>query len=164
MSDPVVRAARDFGQFYRSEYRAVLGLAFALCRDRGVAEELVQEGFTAAFRRWDEVGRMDHPGAWVRRVVTNHAVSRFRRLGAEARALVRARRAQSAPALSPDAVAVWDAIRALPARQAEVVVLAYFADLSHGDIADVLGCAVETVRSHLKRGRARLGALLGEES
>jgi RNA polymerase sigma-70 factor (ECF subfamily) len=77
---------------------------------------------------------------------------------------VRARRAQSAPALSPDAVAVWDAIRALPARQAEVVVLAYFADLSHGDIADVLGCAVETVRSHLKRGRARLGALLGEES
>jgi RNA polymerase sigma-70 factor (ECF subfamily) len=128
VSDPVVRAARDFGQFYRSEYRAVLGLAFALCRDRGVAEELVQEGFTAAFRRWDEVGRMDHPGAWVRRVVTNHAVSRFRRLGAE------------------------------------VVVLAYFADLSHGDIADVLGCAVETVRSHLKRGRARLGALLGEES
>ncbi|MGA9596950.1 MAG: sigma-70 family RNA polymerase sigma factor [Acidimicrobiia bacterium] len=160
---PVVRAVPAFGEFYRREYREVLGLAYVLCRSRTTAEELTQEAFTAAFRRWGEVSQMDSPEGWVRKVVANRSVSRFRRLAAEGRALVRMGRNDDAPPISADAIAVRDAIRRLTVRQAEVVVLVYFAALSHDEAAQVLGCGVETVRTHLKRAKRRLAGWLGDE-
>ena len=75
-----------FAAFYRRQWRDVVGLGFVLTGDRWVAEELAQEGFAAACRKWDQVGSMDRPGAWVRRVVVNQSVSRMRRRGVERRA------------------------------------------------------------------------------
>jgi RNA polymerase sigma-70 factor (ECF subfamily) len=162
---PVVRAVPAFGEFYRREYRQVLGLAYVLCRNRATAEEITQEAFTAAFKRWGEVSQMASPEGWVRKVVANRSVSLFRRLAAEGRALARAgRRGDDAPPISADAIAVRDAIRRLSVRQAEVVVLVYFAALSHDEAARVLGCGVETVRTHLKRAKRRLAGWLGDET
>ena len=79
----------SFTEFYRRQWRDVVGLGFVLTGDRWVAEELAQEGFAAACRKWDSVGVMDRPGAWVRRVVVNRSVSRLRRRGVERRALAR---------------------------------------------------------------------------
>lgn len=107
---------------------SVLGMAYALSSDVSIAEDLCQDAFMAAFHRWSEVGAMDHPGAWVRRVVANRSASRFRRLAAEGRALLRlGRPAHEIPSPSADSVAVWTALRRLPPRQAEMVVLTYFA-------------------------------------
>ena len=73
-------------------------------------------------------------------------------------------RNDDAPPISADVIAVRDAIRRLTVRQAEVVVLVYFAALSHDEAAQVLGCGVETVRTHLKRAKRRLAGWLGDET
>jgi RNA polymerase sigma-70 factor (ECF subfamily) len=155
--DPVVEVLPSFDSFYASEYRGVIGLAYALSNSPAAAEELAQDAFVAAFRKWEAVARMDRPDAWVRRVVANLAASRVRRLVAETRARVRN---QGAPLFEPepstDAIAVWSEVASLPRRQTEVVVLVYYAMLSHAEVADVLGCSVETVRTHLKRAKRRL--------
>lgn len=164
---PVPPTTLTFDEFYQREYRAVLGLASVLCRNRATAEEVTQEAFTAAYRRWEDVSLMASPEGWVRRVVANRAVSRFRRLGAESRAVLRLgrrdQRRAADPDLSDDVIAVRDAIGRLSTRQAEVIVLVYFAGLSHGDSARVLGCGVETVRTHLERAKRRLAVELASD-
>ena len=59
---PVVAASEPFEGFFRREYRSVLGLAFVLCGDRAVAEELTMEGFEAALRDWSRVSQLESPG------------------------------------------------------------------------------------------------------
>jgi len=161
---PVVRAVPDFGAFYQREYRPVLGVAYALTGDMSAAEDLCQEAFMAAFRRWDEVGTMEHAGAWVRRVVANRSASRFRRLAAEGRAMLRfGREPLDLSSPSAESVAVWTALRRLSSRQAVIVVLTFFSGLSHAEAAQVMGCSVETARTHLKRAKAHLAVWLGED-
>ena len=81
-----------FDEFYAREVGPVVGLAFVLSGSRVGAEDLAQEGFLAAYRNWQRVGSMDDPGAWVRRVVANRAVSGFRRRNAELRAMLKLNR------------------------------------------------------------------------
>ena len=99
-----VDSRRDpaFDEFFRSEYRRVVGLASVLCGRAAVAEELAQDAFVSAFRHWDRVAHYDDPGAWVRRVVVNLATSALRRRTREARALTRlAARREAAPVGAP---------------------------------------------------------------
>ena len=85
-----LKASADaFSAFYASEYRNVVALAYALTGRAAVAEELAQDAFLVAHRNWARVSAYDVPGAFVRRVVSNMAVSFTRRLAAEARALAR---------------------------------------------------------------------------
>jgi DNA-directed RNA polymerase specialized sigma24 family protein len=69
----------SFDDFYRSEHRHVLGLAFVLTGNQWVAEDTAQDAFTAAFRNWRSIVAYDSPGAWVRRVTCNRAASVLRR-------------------------------------------------------------------------------------
>ena len=80
---PLVRSVPDFGTFYRREYPAVATLTMVLTRSRQAAEDIAQDSFLKAHRDWDRVGNFDNPEGWVRRVATNLAMSRFRRLRAE---------------------------------------------------------------------------------
>jgi len=59
-----------------------------------------------------------------------------------------------------EALDVLEAVRALPERQRETVVLRYFEDLSERDVAETLGCSVGTVKSQLSRARATLAGQL----
>lgn len=159
---PVVRGVGDFEGFFRREYRAVLGLAIVLSGSRAAAEELTQEAFLATFREWERVGRFESPGAWVRRVVANRAVSRFRRTAAEAKALLRLKsygRHDVGPELD-DTMDVWREVRRLPRRQAQVVALTYLHDLPRREVAEILGCGEETVKTHLERARRTLASRL----
>jgi len=65
------------------------GSAYALTGSWEAAEDATQEAFLRAHRDWERVGRYDQPGAWVRRVAANLAVSALRRRLAEAKALLR---------------------------------------------------------------------------
>ncbi len=158
--------AETFGTFYRSQYHAVVALAYALTGKAAVAEELAQDAFLVAYRNWGRISGYEVPGAYVRRVVTNMSVSFTRRLGAQARALARvASRTPTwtAPLDQPDAD-FWRSVRSLPPRQAQVLVLRYLEDRSSADIAQILGCSEATVRVHLHNGRLSLASRLGIET
>jgi len=157
--------AIDFESFYRQHRRRVFGLAYGLTGSASAAEELTQEGFLAAFRRWDRISRYDDPSAWVRRVVVNRSVSGLRRRLAEARAMTRLHAHPSVTIeLEPLDAEFWAAVRALPARQAQVVALHYIDDSSVEDIASALGIATGTVKATLFQARRALAEALGCDS
>lgn len=168
---PVDRAA--FDALYRDEWSGLVALGWSLTGSWARAEELTQDAFADAYRRWDEVGGLDRPGAWVRRAVINRTTSDRRRRGVESRGLARwtSRSAPDTDAVGADRTGdqatdrvgdpeFWAAVRALPARQAECVALHYLEDRSVADIALVLGCKESTVKVHLHRGRTALAARL----
>ncbi|MGE5460415.1 MAG: RNA polymerase sigma factor [Solirubrobacterales bacterium] len=151
-----------FDVFFALERDPVLGLAFALIGDRAVAEDVVQDAFLEAFRKWDRIGGFDQPGAWVRRVVANMSVSTFRRRRSELRMLTKlgARQNHVLPDLSPSTLAFWQAVRALPKRQAQVTALFYVEDRPIAEIAEILQMAEGTVKKHLHDGRKTLARTL----
>ena len=160
-----LQSAGDFTAFYESQYRRTLLVVYAFCGSWAVAEELAQDAFIKAMREWRVVGAMDRPDAWVRRVAVNLATSTFRRRAAEARALVRLRARPGAPGEdTPDELLTFlAAVRQLPRRQAQAVVLHYVDDLAVAQVAEVMGCAVGTVKSHLAAARPSLLSALGEQ-
>lgn len=155
-----------FDGFYRTNYAAVVRLAYSLCGSMSVAEELAQEAFVAAHQRWPRIGAYDRPDLWVRRAVINRSISFRRREATERRALERIRErpehrhdARTEPVLANDDV--WRALRELSPRQAEVLALFYVEDQPLSEVAVILGLGEETVKTHLKRGRAALADRLG---
>jgi RNA polymerase sigma-70 factor, ECF subfamily len=151
-----------FDAFFSRERDAVLGLAFALTGDRAVAEDVVQDAFLEAYRKWDRIGAYDQPAAWVRRVAANMAVSAFRRRRGELRMLTQlgARQPRFAPEFSPSTLAFWQAVRSLPKRQAQVAALFYLEDRPIAEVAQILKMAEGTVKKHLHDGRKALAQKL----
>jgi RNA polymerase sigma-70 factor, ECF subfamily len=156
---------RDFARFFANEYRGVLRLAYALTGEPAAAEDITQEAFLAALRRWRQVAGYADAGGWVRRVAANLAVSRWRRLRSETRALARlaAQRPTGVADLPAPDAAFWAAVRALPRRQAQVIALHYLEDRPVAEIATLLGVASGTVKSALHTGRRALAARLDLE-
>ena len=158
-----VRALPDFEAFYRTEYRPVVGLAYALSGSRIAAEDIAQDAFLAAHKDWDRVGFYDRPEAWVRRVVANLSVSFFRTKVREAAALARLKpRDDYLPRLPAEDAHFWKEVRALPRRQAQVIALHYLEDRPVADIAWILGCSPSTVKVHLHKGREQLAERLAD--
>jgi RNA polymerase sigma-70 factor (sigma-E family) len=163
--EPVSGDQVAFDEFAAAVIGSLSRLAFARTGSRVDAEDLVQDVLLDAHRRWEVIGRYDDPSAWARRAVLNKTVSRWRRRGRERDAM--ARWAGRRPAgRGADVVLadeeLWVAVRALPARQRDVVLLLWFEDLPVSEVAAVLGCGEETVRTHWRRARAALAERLGE--
>jgi RNA polymerase sigma factor (sigma-70 family) len=159
--DLVGLVIEPFDVFYRRELRPVVGLAYVLTGRRSAAEDLAQEAFVAAYRRWRDIGGYDDPGAWVRRVVANSAVSLRRRARVEADALVRRRRVDRYDdEASIEHEHLWVEVRRLPRRQAQVIALHYVERRTTADIAALLGLSEATVKTHLQRARATLATRL----
>jgi RNA polymerase sigma-70 factor (ECF subfamily) len=152
----------EFDQLYQAHYGRVLAMAYALTGNAQEAQDLCQEAFCRAWQRWGRIESYDDPLAWVQKVVSNLASSRWRRL-AVARLYARRQRATAVPPLEPDHVAVVTALRALPPAQRQVVVLHHLADQPVAEVARTLGVAEGTVKSWLHRGRAALAAQLGDQ-
>lgn len=166
VDDETVDITTSFDAFYAVEHKHVVRIVFALCGSWTVAEEVTQEALLKALRRWEQVQHMDRPDAWVRRVACNLATSRFRRLSIEARAWLRWRSRQvgdDAEQLDPDLGRFWEAVRLLPARQAQAVALFYADDLPVADVAQVMDCAQGTVKAHLHAARERLRVLYEDQ-
>jgi RNA polymerase sigma-70 factor (ECF subfamily) len=153
--------AASFDDFYGATARRLVRYAYALTGNISDAQDIAQETFARAWQRWDSVRGMDSPEAWVRRVATNLATSRFRR-DRTARAAAPYLIAADVPEISPDTVALIAALRTLPERQRVVVVLYYLADLPVGQIAAELRCPVGSVKAWLFRGRQALAAALSD--
>jgi RNA polymerase sigma factor (sigma-70 family) len=153
-----------FEEVYLREFTGVFALAYAMSGSRWAAEDIAQDAFVVAHRQWGRIGGYDDPGAWVRRVAANLAVSVVRRRLAEARALVRlAGRTREEPyaALPAEDGDFWRAVRRLPRRQAQVVALVALGDLSTAEVAATLGCSQRMVQTHLQKARTTLAQRLG---
>ncbi|MFI1583932.1 RNA polymerase sigma factor [Embleya sp. NPDC020630] len=155
-------------QLYHAHRIRLVRLATLLVDDQETAEDVVQEAFTAAFRRYGaRLGELDDPPAYLRRCVVNGARSVLRRR--------RTARAWVPPVLPPVASPEDDALRAerdrrlrqalaqLTRRQREVLVLRYWENLSESEIAGTLGIPSGTVKSTASRGLTALHRLLREE-
>jgi RNA polymerase sigma factor (sigma-70 family) len=162
--EPSVEASNEsvsFDDFYRSEHRHVLGLAFVLTGNQWVAEDTAQDAFAAAFRNWRSIVAYDSPGAWVRRVTCNRAASVLRRRVREAKALMSlVGRTQTHIELDEGDEAFWQTVRRLPPRQAQAVALYYLEDYSVRQISEVLDCSEGTVKTHLSRAREAIARQL----
>lgn len=141
-------AERDFSAFYRAHLPGAVRLAHLLVGQQEVARDVAQDAFVGLHRRWSSV---EEPRAYLRRSVVNGAHS-WKRREARRRRLPLAR---PEPAVL-GANELDDVLAALPARQRTAVVLAYYEQLSHAEIARVLGCRIGTVGSHLHRALATL--------
>jgi RNA polymerase sigma-70 factor (ECF subfamily) len=151
----------SFDAFYEARYAGVVRLAFVLTGRSDVAEELAQDAFLAAYRHWGRIEGYESPEGWIRRVVTNRCLSDRRRRGVELRLLARLGRERAVPVHLPEeSEQLWAVVRSLPRRQAQVLALIFLDDLSVADVAAVLGCGEETVRTHLRRGRAEVARRL----
>lgn len=165
---PVVTDRRGdaVAALFDAHYAGLCRLATLLLDDPGQAEEAVQEAFMRTFVGWRRIRQPERAGAYLRAAVVNQCRSRGRRRMTEQRgnravwAGVREDAGQSDVERTGDVLAVLDAVRSLPARQREAVVLRYYADLSEADVARALGCSVGTVKSQLSKARATLARLL----
>jgi RNA polymerase sigma-70 factor, ECF subfamily len=152
----------SFEEFYTGAVGRLLGQLFPVTGDLHEAEEVVQEAFARASVRWPRLRDYDLPEAWVRRVAMNLAADRARSLRRQARAVLKLSPPPEAPAVSVEALALAEALRSLPIRQRQVIVLHHLADLPVGEVARTLELRDGTVKSLLARGRRALAAKLGE--
>jgi RNA polymerase sigma-70 factor (ECF subfamily) len=151
---------------FRSYQPGLLRLARTCTGDDGIAEELVQEAFVRLHRS----GTRPQPGAelaYLRRTVVNLSHSRGRRLAVARRAPadreVDGASAEFFALAQARREAIVRAVRALPGRQRDCVVLHYLEELSDAQIAATLGIGVGSVKTHLHRARAALAARLEDE-
>ena len=148
---------------YRAQAVGLIRLAYLMLGDRAAAEDVVQDAFFGLYRRWDRLA--DPRGAlpYVRSSVLNGCRSALRR-----RALGHRLTAYQPPAGSAEAAVlsreereeVMRAVRQLPDRQREALVLRFYLDLPDLEIARVMGIRPGTVRSAMHRALKALGHLL----
>ncbi len=158
--------ADSFAAFVRSRWTPLVRLAYAVTGDVVRAEDAVQEGLAKLWPRWPRL-RDEDPYGYVRRVVVNEALTAGRRMWRR-REVPTDRLPDRAEWHGDERVEDRDTLRAalsaLPPRQRAVVVLRYVEDLGEGQVAQILGCSVGTVKSHASRGLAALRAAQGAES
>ena len=155
-----VRATDDFAAWYRAEHPKVLGSLTVLCGDREVASEVADEAFARALAHWRRVSAMASPGGWTYRVALNQLRRRHRRRTAEQVALTRSGPETATVEHSLPDAELWVAVRALPERQRQAVVLRYVADLPEIEIAEALSVSRGAVASNLSAARRRLAEQL----
>jgi RNA polymerase sigma-70 factor (sigma-E family) len=128
----------------------------------------VQDSFVAMHCGWRRLRDRDKALAYLRRSVVNRSRSVLRH-----RMVID----KNAPAPLPDMPsaeqgaiaqmersAVVDALRALPLRQREALVLRFYADLPAGQIASIMGISTGAVKSHTARGMSAMRAVLESQA
>lgn len=157
----------DIAQLYATQRLGLVRLAILLVDDLPSAEDVVQDAFMALHRRQHTLRSPEAAAGYLRTSVINGCRSALRRR----RVRRRHPDAELPPAGQPvddhllaaeEHERVLSAVRTLPRRQREVLVLRYWSDLSEADIAATLGIAIGTVKSNASRGLARLEKLLGD--
>jgi len=154
-------------ELYSMHYPALVRLAAMLVRDTPTAEEVVQDAFIAMHDAWDRLRDTEKALAYMRQAVVNRSRSVLRHR------MVVEKNLQKPPPDMPSAEAgaltllersaVVAALRHLPERQREAIVLRYYADLSEAEIAVAMHISRGAVKSHTSRGMAALRAALEED-
>ena len=146
-----------FDEFTRERLPALLRFAKVICVNRGAAEDVVQDVLLRVHARWDDVEPLDHPDAYVRRMIVNEYLSWRRKWARMIPTADVPDRATADPTDQlNDRAQLAAEIARLPSRQRVVVVMRFYGGLTDSEIAADLGCTQGTVRSHLSRALATL--------
>ncbi|HEX2275075.1 MAG TPA: SigE family RNA polymerase sigma factor [Acidimicrobiales bacterium] len=155
-------------ELFEREGRPLVRLARLFVDDRNAAEDLVQEAFIRLARSAKRIEDEAKAAAYLRSIVLNLARDHNRR------GLVSLRHHlpfDDARASTEDEIVVrddhrqvLDALRELPGRQRDCLILRYYQELGIDDIADTLGISPNSVKTHLKRGLAAMEERLGPAS
>jgi RNA polymerase sigma-70 factor (sigma-E family) len=150
-------------QLFVGHHRRLVGLASLLVDDRRTAEDVVQEAFAGLYRRWRHVRDPDAAVQFLNRCVVNGGRDSLRRkrraANADLRLVPRPELLESAEHTvveRQEAERMWAALRTLPMRQRQVLVLRYYLDQSEAEIADTIGVSRGAVKKHASRGIAAL--------
>ena len=155
-------------EIYAGHYNQLVRLALLLVHDVQTAEEVVQDAFEAMHKAWRRLRDSEKALSYLRQTVVNRSRSVLRH-----RKVVDMHPPKPAPD-EPSAEhaviallersAVVSALRVLPGRQREAIVLRYYADLSEADIARAMGISRGAVKSHTARAMAALKSILERET
>jgi RNA polymerase sigma factor (sigma-70 family) len=135
--------------------------AIRILGDAPSADDVAAEAFTRAFVRWDRVRTLPHRDAWVIRVAMNLAVDTARARRRPTPTLGSPEPADPA-GIAVDRHSLAPALRRLPRRQRDAILLQSLGGLSEAEIAAVLSIAPGTVKSHLHRARHSLRGQLAD--
>jgi RNA polymerase sigma-70 factor (ECF subfamily) len=165
--------AAAFEVIYDRHADVAFSLAYRMCAQRGLAEDVVQDAFVSLWRsrsRYDR--RRGSVRTWVLGVVHNRAIDalrsrsvRDRRILAEEGAAERVEapeRTDTQFARREEARELRDALEQLPKEQSRVIELAYFGGLTHTEIASMLDTPIGTVKGRMRLGLAKMRMALGE--
>jgi RNA polymerase sigma-70 factor, ECF subfamily len=157
-----------YEKLYKRYARSVFGLALRRLGDRGRAEDAVQETFASVWRSASTYKPERGPGApWLYGVARNAIVDRSRvRTEAPAEVIDEASAEASPDDRAEQAWTRWRvhrALEALPEREREVLVLAYWSDLSQSEVAKHLGIPLGTVKTRTRSALQRLADILDGE-
>jgi RNA polymerase sigma-70 factor (sigma-E family) len=168
-----MRVDPGFDDFVESRSTALLRTAYLLTGDRGHAEDLLQTALLRTARRWSAA--REHPEAYTRQVLMNLSRDRLRLLRRRPRESVIPDGDEASgwpPTTAADGGSdpvgtdftrrhsVAEALRHLPIRQRQAVVLRFFDDLPVAQTAALMGCSEGAVKSYTARALDKLRALL----
>lgn len=161
-------ADRAVTAIYSEHYRSLVRLAAFLVRDNATAEEVVQDSFVAMHGAWRRLRDTDKALSYLRQSVVNRSRSVLRHR------IVVDKNTPKPPPDMPSAEhgaiiqlersAVVIALRALPERQREALVLRYYGDMSEAQIASVMGISRGAVKSHTARAMSALRTVLERDT
>jgi RNA polymerase sigma-70 factor (sigma-E family) len=163
-----VRQHRDvtaFSDLVATRSAALLRTAYLVMCDHQLAQDLVQESLVKTYVAWPRLRDVTKAEAYARRTIVTTAISWRRRRSFHERPVLAI--PEQAQADRTDAFAtqdlLWAHVCALPPRQRAALVLRYYEDLSEADTAQLMGCAVGTVKSQVSAGLDRLRQRMGPE-
>jgi RNA polymerase sigma-70 factor (sigma-E family) len=155
-------------EIYSVHYNQLVRLAVMLVHDVQTAEEVVQDSFEAMHMAWRRLRNTEKALAYLRQAIVNKSRSVLRhRKVVEMHPPKPAPDEQSAELAALTLIersAVTSALRLLPVRQREAVVLRYYGDFSEADIAKAMGISRGAVKSHTARAMASLKLILEQET
>jgi RNA polymerase sigma-70 factor, ECF subfamily len=149
-----------FEAFYGANLPRIVRACSLVLLDRGEAEDVSAEAFARLWSHWGQIHGEDHAGGYVFKTAMRLCSKRRRRASREVVGAVPERRTGTDPEAR---VSVTEALRVLPLRQRQSVVLRDWAGFETVEVARILGTKESTVRVHLARGRAALRDVLTVE-
>jgi len=161
------RAEGAITALYEAHAVGLIRLAIVMLGNRQAAEDVVQDAFCSLHRRWGQLAQVDRALYYVRSSVLNGCRSELRARLRNARRTtpappVSAASAEDLALIGEEHREVLAALRRLPDRQREALVLRYFLDLPEPEIARSMGITEGTVKSTTSRALTALARLLGE--
>ena len=149
--------------------RVLFGTAYLMTRDRGLAEDAVQEALLKAWQKLPSLRLNGNLKSWLVRIVINEVKQQWRKKHLLEVSLEEAKEISSGlPGIETAIIGaeerrtLREAVKMLPDNQKEILVLRYFAEFTIPEIAKATGCREGTVKSRLSRGTERLKKILSD--
>ena len=157
------REATAFTDFMSVRSASLFRTAYLIVGDHQLAQDLLQESLIKTYVAWPRLRDVSKAEAYTRKAIVTTAISWRRRRSFHERPtdpLPDTSVPDPGEAVTTHASMVAQ-LRTLPPRQRAAIVLRYYEDLSLAQTAEVMGCSVGAVKSHVSTGIGRLRDHLG---